>query len=247
MPCEYQTCKFKNKPDSKYCGKHIKVMDKLEHPEKYCTKKGCKRSKKTGYKRCEKCIENGKKSDSKRRNIKIDGKCRNFGDNIEKFKTISGKKSTLCKTHYNELCKIEDNRPGRDREEEQKVYDEKRRSTEEYKKNRKIYNRSINFKLSEYKSKCSDNNRKNKEKYKWKISDEWGIALFKSPCYYCGKEPKKQDWNGIDRKDDKKHYTYDNARSCCTNCNMMKKCLGYEEFMKIRKQSVKFHSFLIDI
>lgn len=247
MPCEYQTCKSKNKPDSKYCGKHIKIMDKLEYPEKYCSKKNCKGLKVDGYKRCQKCIDNGKKSDSKRRNIKIEGKCRNCGEDIEDFKTRSGKTPTLCKKHYEEQCKIEDNRPGRDRKEENKAYDAIRSQTQERKEYKYWHNRTISQKLSEYKSKCKDGNKKKKDKYTWEISDKWAICLFKSPCYYCGKTPKKQDWNGIDRKKDTENYTYENSRSCCSMCNMMKKCYGYEEFMKIRNQSSKFHSSLINV
>lgn len=67
--------------------------------------------------------------------------------------------------------------------------------------------------------------------------------LVQRPCYYCGQEPVesivnrnntysyKGKSNGIDRKDNNKPYNLLNCVPCCTTCNMMKKTLGYEEFI----------------
>ena len=172
---------------------------------------------------------------------------RTCANKLEVFKTKSNKTSTLCKYHYDLQCKAEGRRKERNRKEQYTAYDAIRNHTQERIDYRNHYNHSIKKKLSEYKSKCKTSSKKKKEKYEWEISDKWAIALFKSSCYYCGKDPKKQDWNGIDRKDDTKEYTYENSRSCCKNCNMMKKCYGYKQFMEIRNKSVKFHSFLIDV
>lgn len=47
-------------------------------------------------------------------------------------------------------------------------------------------------------------------------------------CYLCGKEKSDTNINGIDRFDNTKGYTEENIRSCCCNCNYMKKNYEYE-------------------
>jgi 5-methylcytosine-specific restriction endonuclease McrA len=61
--------------------------------------------------------------------------------------------------------------------------------------------------------------------------------LISSDCHYCGQKPSKRvayigdlTWNGVDRVDNKKGYTLDNAVACCEDCNMMKGGMGYIEF-----------------
>jgi hypothetical protein len=51
------------------------------------------------------------------------------------------------------------------------------------------------------------------------------------PCYLCGKEKSESHNNGIDRFDNTKGYTKDNIRSCCWNCNFMKKDLDYDSLL----------------
>jgi hypothetical protein len=45
------------------------------------------------------------------------------------------------------------------------------------------------------------------------------IELWSAPCYLCGRSPSF----GIDRLDASGDYTPENSRSCCTDCNYMKK------------------------
>lgn len=52
-----------------------------------------------------------------------------------------------------------------------------------------------------------------------------------SPCEYCGDQAK-----GFDRLDSSKGYVYENVTPCCTDCNMMKKDMTYEQFIsRVRK------------
>ena len=225
MTCKYPNCKYKGKPD--YCGKHFKTVDKMNNPSKYCSKIKCVQLRKEGYKRCQKCIDNGKRTDLKRKNKeRIEGKCRRCGKNIENFKTRSGKKSTLCQYHYGLQSKTETKRPERDRKEEYKEYDKLRKDNEERKQWKSDYARSINGKLSHYKSKA-----KTEDKRKWDLTDEQAISLFKSKCHYCPRIPSEGDWNGIDRVINELHYFWMNVVPCCIICNNMKKNLSYHNFI----------------
>lgn len=73
--------------------------------------------------------------------------------------------------------------------------------------------------------------------------EEFGI-LIKDNCFYCGSEPNTNHnlkrrsevdntylYNGIDRIDNSKGYTVDNAVTCCKKCNLMKHVLTKEEFI----------------
>lgn len=63
-------------------------------------------------------------------------------------------------------------------------------------------------------------------------------------CSYCGRKPQQVFaregkrpcgtelfWNGIDRRDNLKGYTFSNSVSCCSICNYMKRALGHTEFL----------------
>lgn len=60
------------------------------------------------------------------------------------------------------------------------------------------------------------------------------------PCHYCFSIPNNVEkangggsftWNGIDRKDNSVGYTQNNCVPCCSICNMMKRTMGYQEFL----------------
>ncbi len=79
--------------------------------------------------------------------------------------------------------------------------------------------------------------------YEFKLSRDEVIALFKGNCSYCGISPATKitliteshsrsfNYNGIDRVDNTKGYTIDNAVSCCQNCNFMKRAFSVNEFI----------------
>lgn len=69
--------------------------------------------------------------------------------------------------------------------------------------------------------------------------EEWR-TLFQQACYYCGSPPSKTTgydesstfvFNGVDRLDSSKGYHFDNCRSCCSRCNLLKGVLTHNEFI----------------
>ena len=64
----------------------------------------------------------------------------------------------------------------------------------------------------------------------WELTPEQALFFFKGNCYYCGSAPHREKtvngdtllYNGIDRKDSRIGYIYDNCVSCCTHCNTAK-------------------------
>jgi hypothetical protein len=70
-------------------------------------------------------------------------------------------------------------------------------------------------------------NRSIRKKFDFTLSEELFYSIQERPCYLCGKEQTNIHKNGIDRYDNKKGYTEENIRSCCSNCNYMKKNYDY--------------------
>ncbi len=68
--------------------------------------------------------------------------------------------------------------------------------------------------------------------------DEIEMRLL-SNCVYCGALPNP--FNGIDREDNQKGYTTENAVPCCQVCNYMKGCLSKEEFLEKARKIVSHH------
>lgn len=60
-----------------------------------------------------------------------------------------------------------------------------------------------------------------------KLTKEETIRLWASECYLCGRAPAL----GIDRVNASMGYELDNCKSCCTQCNYMKKDWNLDEFM----------------
>jgi len=50
-------------------------------------------------------------------------------------------------------------------------------------------------------------------------------------CYVCGKENTTTHRNGVDRFDNLIGYTPENCRSCCADCNYMKRNFSYHDMM----------------
>lgn len=90
-----------------------------------------------------------------------------------------------------------------------------------------------------YKKICAE-----KRGLEFALDDDQLDVLFSSECHYCGAAPtncmkynragRKPEvfwYNGIDRVDSSKGYTFDNVVSACSICNRAKGALSYEEFM----------------
>lgn len=78
------------------------------------------------------------------------------------------------------------------------------------------------------------------------LSDDQFRALTKQNCHYCNRVPSQvrtttakiykhgdYTYNGVDRKDNTQGYTPDNSLPCCSVCNIMKKDMGYDEFLSL--------------
>lgn len=85
----------------------------------------------------------------------------------------------------------------------------------------------------------------------WTLSDEEFEKICSQNCAYCGAEPIQRQWkmgnknrgsgyhirlsterlNGIDRIDNSKGYTVENATACCGICNSMKLALTVDQFL----------------
>ena len=77
--------------------------------------------------------------------------------------------------------------------------------------------------------------------YGFDLSKEQVRTLTKSPCYYCGEEPKQVKfntrqstpyvYNGMDRVNNDIGYTFTNSVPCCKICNTAKMDRTLEEFL----------------
>lgn len=69
------------------------------------------------------------------------------------------------------------------------------------------------------------------------------LGIICNNCYLCGKEPRVNHRNGIDRFDNLLGYTIENARPCCSTCNIMKNRFLYTDmigkFEKIYELRIK--------
>jgi hypothetical protein len=86
-------------------------------------------------------------------------------------------------------------------------------------------NKDVNKKIYDYKKRIKIKN------INVQISDNDFKKLFEDICYICGKKANDIYLNGIDRFDNKKGYTVENCRSCCSTCNYMKKDMDYDDFI----------------
>jgi hypothetical protein len=80
-----------------------------------------------------------------------------------------------------------------------------------------------------YKTYAKSANSRNIE---WAISEEEFAAIVKQPCYLCGIATDDTNKNGIDRFENRTGYQFDNCRSCCGHCNLMKRDIPYEIIIK---------------
>lgn len=86
-----------------------------------------------------------------------------------------------------------------------------------------------------YKS-CSYNDynyRAVKRNLEFNITPEEFDNYVLGDCYICGcgKITNINHRNGVDRFDNTKGYTIENCRSCCSNCNYLKRDYNYKDFI----------------
>jgi hypothetical protein len=65
----------------------------------------------------------------------------------------------------------------------------------------------------------------------FKIDEELFSTKIKESCYLCGKDKTETHKNGLDRFDNSIGYTEENIRTCCFNCNYMKKDYEYDNWI----------------
>ena len=65
----------------------------------------------------------------------------------------------------------------------------------------------------------------------FELSEDTYLMLKKGKCYICGKKKTDTHCNGIDRVDNDIGYTDNNSKTCCANCNFMKKDIDYFDFL----------------
>lgn len=87
-------------------------------------------------------------------------------------------------------------------------------------------------KESEYK--CNARSRK----IHWHLDRAMFQRLFESACVYCGLTPA----NGIDRFDNNKGYSVENAKPCCSQCNFAKRMQTADEFYEWIDRLTSFRS-----
>lgn len=70
-----------------------------------------------------------------------------------------------------------------------------------------------------------------KRKLLFELTKEQYDNFRSSSCYICTRKSDDNHTNGIDRYDSSKGYIIDNCRTCCADCNYMKKNLSHDDFL----------------
>ena len=73
-----------------------------------------------------------------------------------------------------------------------------------------------------------------RRKINFKLTELEFAVIVSQPCYYCGE--LQENFNGVDRVNNKKGYIKGNCAPCCKVCNIMKHAQIKDEFiMKCKK------------
>ena len=88
-------------------------------------------------------------------------------------------------------------------------------------------------------------NKRSLERYGIEIDKQFYGTIVLQPCYLCGKTPSQTHKNGIDRFDNDIGYTTDNCRSCCGDCNMMKRNYSHELVLQQCNNISNTHTLLM--
>lgn len=89
-----------------------------------------------------------------------------------------------------------------------------------------------------------------KRGYVFNLSFEEFMKLAKSPCFYCGVHPRKRNEgkraivvNGVDRCDNKLGYVENNCVTACGTCNLAKRTMSVEKFLKWAKRLAEYQGW----
>jgi len=74
--------------------------------------------------------------------------------------------------------------------------------------------------------------RAKRKELPFEFTEEAFTIKCKMSCYLCGKETDDAHKNGLDRLDNTKGYTEENTKSCCGNCNYLKRNYEYDTFLQ---------------
>jgi hypothetical protein len=74
--------------------------------------------------------------------------------------------------------------------------------------------------------------RSEKKHLEFQLTQEEFLQTCSEPCYLCGKINSETHTNGLDRLDSSNGYTIDNIKSCCGECNYMKKTYDLDRLLK---------------
>lgn len=257
VKCNYDGCSSKAKQDGVlfyelFCGRHSGEAWKMEcnsKQKKECTNyiRGCREMiDLNGKQKCEKCLNNCRILDRKRRN----GLKTNFDENPSQpvveddlssdlvlCKGINNKRTT-CKykpENNQEYCKYHLNQATLDERGMKLCTNCNKEFPKTNIKNscekclqegiKKNNNRDIQSERFAYKA-----TKRNKECC---LSTEYITKTSFSPCFYCGEQAQDGEKNGLDRVDNNVDYLSDNIVSCCATCNRMKHVHTQENFIKM--------------
>lgn len=247
--CDKQDCKFKRSTENKYCNKHqaqIFLDDTAAAGLRPCYDhvRGCRSQLPPEYKfsKCQPCLIKDRANDNQKRN-----------GAIQESKTFEGsnkteKKCTVCCREYEANVFIGQNgvitktcvncRESNRRQDEKR---DKERRIELARIREQTLNIKYNRCIKTARTKCID----------FDLTLEQYSELINQTCYYCGVESRytienleeKLYKNGIDRKDSKQGYLYDNCVGCCQICNYMKHSLSINVFIKRIEHIIKYTIF----
>lgn len=74
--------------------------------------------------------------------------------------------------------------------------------------------------------------RAEKKKLDFTLTEETFAQEIMKDCYLCGKQNTEKHRNGLDRFDNAKGYVLENVRTCCGNCNYLKRDYSYESVVE---------------
>ena len=76
----------------------------------------------------------------------------------------------------------------------------------------------------------------NSRNIQFKINETEFNEIIQNSCYLCGISSSDNNKNGIDRVENNNGYIYDNCKSCCGHCNLLKKTLSIEKVFEISER-----------